>query len=78
MIYGRLWLVVKPTVGIPLFLTAVAISSFTVHYMLLTHTTWLPKFYEGNQRVAQVDATTRTAAILPSSTVVLAPTPVLK
>ena len=31
MIYGKLWLVVKPTVGIPLFLGAVAVSSFLVH-----------------------------------------------
>ena len=47
MIYGKLWLVVKPSVGIPLFLSAVAVSSFAVHYALLTHTTWLPKYYEG-------------------------------
>lgn len=47
MIYGKLWLVVKPSVGIPLFLSAVAVSSFAVHYALLTHTTWMPKYYEG-------------------------------
>jgi light-harvesting protein B-800-850 alpha chain len=47
MIYGKLWLVVKPSVGVPLLLGAVAVSSFAVHYALLTHTTWLPKYYEG-------------------------------
>ena len=47
MIYGKIWLVVKPSVGIPLLLTAVAVSSFAVHFTLLTHTTWLPKYYEG-------------------------------
>jgi light-harvesting protein B-800-850 alpha chain len=47
MIYGKVWLHVKPSVGIPLFLSAVAVSSFAVHYALLTHTTWLPKYYEG-------------------------------
>jgi light-harvesting protein B-800-850 alpha chain len=47
MIYGKIWLVVKPSVGIPLMLSAVAVSSFLVHYMLITHTTWLPKYYEG-------------------------------
>ena len=47
MIYGKIWCVVKPTVGIPLFLSAVAVSSFLVHYMLLTHTTWLPAYYNG-------------------------------
>jgi light-harvesting protein B-800-850 alpha chain len=54
MIYGKIWLVVKPTVGIPLFLGAVAVSSFAVHYMLLTHTTWLPKYYEGKSAVVAV------------------------
>jgi light-harvesting protein B-800-850 alpha chain len=48
MIYGKIWLVVKPSVGVPLLLGAVAVSSFAVHYALLTHTTWLPKYYEGS------------------------------
>jgi len=52
MIYGKIWLVVKPSVGIPLLLTAVAVSSFAVHFTLLTHTTWLPKYYEGGTRAA--------------------------
>jgi len=47
MIYGKMWLVVKPSVGVPLLLGSVAVSSFLVHFMLLTHTTWLPKYYEG-------------------------------
>jgi light-harvesting protein B-800-850 alpha chain len=52
MIYGKVWLHVKPAVGIPLFLGAVAVSSFAVHYALLTHTTWLPKYYEGGAKAA--------------------------
>ncbi len=48
MIYGKIWCVVKPSVGIPLLLGTVAVSSFAVHYALLTHTTWLPKYYAGN------------------------------
>ena len=51
MIYGKIWLVVKPSVGIPLFLGAVAVSSFAVHVAMLTTTTWLPKYYEGNRAV---------------------------
>lgn len=47
MIYGKIWLVVKPSVGIPLMLGAVAVGSFAVHLALLTNTTWLPKFLEG-------------------------------
>ncbi len=59
MIYGKIWLVVKPSVGVPLLLSAVAVSSFAVHYALLTHTTWLPKYYEGGAKAQK-------AAALPS------------
>ena len=70
MIYGKLWLVVKPTVGIPLFLGAVAVSSFAVHYMLLTHTTWLKKYYEGKPAAtASIESTTNTAAAAPPTLV---------
>jgi len=66
MIYGKIWCVVKPTVGIPIFLGAVAVSSFLVHYMLLTHTTWLPAFYEGKKpavtAAAEAPATAPAAA----------------
>lgn len=61
MIYGKLWLHVKPSVGIPLFLGAVAVSSFAVHLALLTNTTWLPKYLEGGtvkvQKAAEVTTT---------------------
>jgi light-harvesting protein B-800-850 alpha chain len=61
MIYGKMWLHVKPAVGIPLFLGAVAVSSFAVHYAILTHTTWLPKYLEGGtvkvQKAAEVKST---------------------
>jgi light-harvesting protein B-800-850 alpha chain len=74
MIYGRLWLVVKPTVGIPLFLSAVAVSSFLVHYMLLTHTTWLPAYYEGKPvKAAALEAPATTAAAPPTTLVAAAP-----
>lgn len=74
MIYGKIWLVVKPTVGVPLFLGAVAVSSFLVHYMLLTHTTWLKKYYEGKPATtAMIDSATPTAAAPPSTVVAAAP-----
>lgn len=67
MIYGKLWLVVKPTVGVPLFLGAVAVASFAVHYMLLTHTTWVPKFLNGSgapaAKAAALESTTPTASL---------------
>lgn len=62
---GKIWRVVKPTVGVPLFLTAVAVSSFMVHYMLYTHTTWLPAYHEGgmkSKKAAALDATSITTA----------------
>lgn len=74
MIYGKIWLVVKPTVGIPLFLGAVAVSSFAVHYMLLTHTTWLPKYLEGGMgKTAAIAAPETTAAAPPPTVVAAAP-----
>jgi light-harvesting protein B-800-850 alpha chain len=49
MIYGKMWTVVKPTVGIPLFLGAVAVGSFSVHLALLNNTTWVKAFLEGGK-----------------------------
>lgn len=44
---AKLWLVVKPTVGIPLFLSAVAVGSFAVHVAVLSNTTWVADFLSG-------------------------------
>jgi light-harvesting protein B-800-850 alpha chain len=44
---AKLWLVVKPTVGVPLFLSAVAIGSFAVHVAVLSNTTWVADFLSG-------------------------------
>lgn len=52
MIYGKMWCVVKPSVGIPLFIAAVAISSFSVHVALTTNTTWVKDFLNGKKVVA--------------------------
>jgi light-harvesting protein B-800-850 alpha chain len=47
MIYGKLWCVVKPQVGVPIFLGAVAVASFCVHLALVTNTTWVKGFLNG-------------------------------
>jgi len=44
---AKLWLVVKPTTGIPLFLSAVAIGSFAVHVAVLTNTSWVSDYLSG-------------------------------
>ena len=46
---AKMWLVVKPTVGIPLFLSAVAVGSFAVHVAVLSNTTWVSDFLSGKQ-----------------------------
>nr|WP_294505205.1 light-harvesting protein [uncultured Rhodopila sp.] len=51
---GRLWTVVNPSIGLPLFLAAVAITSVIIHLALLTHTTWLPAYYNGKAHAALV------------------------
>jgi light-harvesting protein B-800-850 alpha chain len=44
---AKMWLVVKPTVGVPLFLGAVAVGSFAVHVAVLTNTSWVADFLSG-------------------------------
>jgi light-harvesting protein B-800-850 alpha chain len=60
MIYGKLWCVVKPSVGIPIIIGAVAIASFSVHVALTLNTTWVKRFLNGS--AAQVSAVTVTPA----------------
>lgn len=56
---AKMWLVVKPTVGIPLFLSAVAVGSFAVHVAVLSNTTWVADFLSGKP----LGAGTATAAL---------------
>jgi light-harvesting protein B-800-850 alpha chain len=51
---GKIWLVVKPTVGLPLFLGSVAFTALLVHYAVLTHTTWFPAYWNGKAGKAPV------------------------
>jgi light-harvesting protein B-800-850 alpha chain len=48
MIYAKMWTVVKPSVGIPMFIAAVAIASFSVHLALTMNTTWVKGFLNGS------------------------------
>lgn len=51
---ARIWLVVKPTVGLPLFLGTVLVISLLVHFAVLTHTNWFPAYWEGGAKTAAV------------------------
>ncbi len=44
---GRIWCVVNPTVGLPLFIGGVAVTSLVVHASVMTHTTWMSNFWQG-------------------------------
>mgnify|MGYP001492454613 CR=1 FL=1 len=56
MIYGKMWCVVKPSVGIPLFISAVAIASFSVHLAIVSNTTWVKAFLNGKATAPAVTA----------------------
>ncbi|MFK7942337.1 MAG: light-harvesting protein [Paracoccaceae bacterium] len=46
---AKMWLVVKPSVGVPIFLGAVAVGSFAVHVAVLTNTSWVGDFLSGQE-----------------------------
>ena len=62
---GKIWLVVKPTVGLPLFLGGVATIALSVHAAILTHTDWYPAYFNGNQKAKAAAAATAAAAPAP-------------
>lgn len=66
---GRIWCVVNPTVGLPLFLGSVAVTSLIVHYSVLSNTTWISSYWSGHAKakVASVEGTAQ-AVSLNSST----------
>lgn len=51
---ARLWTIVNPTVGVPLFFIGVMIASIYIHYMLLTNTNWFNGVGYGTEMV-QID-----------------------
>lgn len=68
MIYGKMWTVVKPSVGIPIFIAAVAIASFSVHLALTMNTTWVKGFLNGSAGKVAASAPAPTPALALAST----------
>lgn len=64
---SKIWLVVKPTVGIPLFLTAVAVGSFSVHVAVLSNTTWVSDFLSGQELGSGMAAVETETPVIPTS-----------
>jgi light-harvesting protein B-800-850 alpha chain len=62
---GRIWCVVQPTIGLPLFLGSVALMSFTVHFAVLNNSSWVKDFFNGTpmKSAAAEEVTTPTAAM---------------
>ena len=58
---ARIWCVVNPTVGLPLFLGTVLVLALLVHYAVLSHTTWFAKYWEGGSK-------TKVVAVAPAAT----------
>jgi light-harvesting protein B-800-850 alpha chain len=46
---AKMWLVVSPNVGVPIFLGAVAIGSFAVHIAVLSKTNWYSDYLVGDE-----------------------------
>ncbi|MEP3636134.1 MAG: light-harvesting protein [Paracoccaceae bacterium] len=46
---AKMWLVVSPAVGVPIFLSAVAVGSFAVHVAVLSNTSWVADFLSGQE-----------------------------
>ncbi|MEM7470088.1 MAG: light-harvesting protein [Pseudomonadota bacterium] len=44
---AKMWLVISPTVGVPIFLGAVAVGSFAVHLQVVKNTSWVSDFLQG-------------------------------
>jgi light-harvesting protein B-800-850 alpha chain len=63
---GKLWTVVKPTVGLPLFLGAIAVTSLLVHLSILNNTTWFSAFLNGGAKAKAVAAAPAAPAAAPA------------
>ncbi len=44
---GRIWLYVKPTVGVPIFFLAFITAALLVHASILYNTTWFAAYWQG-------------------------------
>lgn len=66
---GRIWCVVNPSVGLPLFLGGVATIALLVHASVLTNTTWMADYWQGSKargQRAEVVQPTQTVAHIPA------------
>ena len=70
---AKMWLVVSPNVGVPLFLGAVAVGSFAVHLAVLSKTHWFDDFVNGKPLGSTASAMLAMPATEPANAAYLAP-----
>lgn len=70
---AKMWLVVSPNVGVPLFLGAVAVGSFAVHLTVLSKTHWFEDFASGKPLGTTAAAILPTTGTEPANAAYLAP-----
>lgn len=64
---GRIWCVVSPNVGLPLLLGSVAVTSLIVHACVMTHTTWMPNYWQGAKpRTSDISKPASVASVTPN------------
>jgi light-harvesting protein B-800-850 alpha chain len=68
-----IWLVVKPTVGLPLFLGSVTLIALLVHAAILTHTTWFGAYWQGKAKPAVAAISTGPVNVAVNPAVVAVP-----
>ena len=64
---ARIWLVVKPSVGLPLFLGAVAVIALLVHGALVLKTDWFGSYWNGGKAKARAAVTAPADAMAPAA-----------
>lgn len=69
---AKIWLVVSPTVGIPLFLGAVAVGSFAVHVAVLSKTHWYEDYLVGKPLGSTATAMLNTQSTEPANAAYIA------
>ncbi|MGF1507984.1 MAG: light-harvesting protein [Myxococcota bacterium] len=55
---ARIWTIVNPSVGVPIFFIGVMVTSLFIHFQVLTTTTWFGEFWAGSSGdvAVQVDS----------------------